>query len=74
MPRTKKAQGDAKEQRPEPTIEKKGQRNVVGGLVLIAIGGIFLADRLFPYINFLSYWPIVLIVIGVGILLQPAQR
>jgi len=53
---------------PMPTFDSKMQRNnrggLIGGLVLITLGCIFLADRFIPRIHFGDLWPIVLVVIG----------
>jgi hypothetical protein len=44
------------------------QSGIVGGLILIAIGSIFLLNNLdIIYIHDVwKYWPVILIVIGVG--------
>ncbi|MBM4169704.1 MAG: PspC domain-containing protein [Ignavibacteria bacterium] len=49
-------------------------RNVLPGLILIVLGGLFLANNLLPYFHFRDYWPIILIAIGVGILLKSSSR
>lgn len=53
---------------PEPV--KKPRGSLIGGLVLITIGGLFLADELLPNVNFWDFWPVILIVIGGGMLLN----
>lgn len=45
-----------------------GKRNILPGLILIVIGGLFLANNLLPRFRFGDFWPILLIVIGIGIL------
>jgi hypothetical protein len=47
---------------------------LMGGLILIALGILFLADNLLPGFSFGEYWPVLLIVIGVGLLLRPRWR
>jgi phage shock protein PspC (stress-responsive transcriptional regulator) len=47
----------------------KNNTNLWGGVILIAIGGIFLIDRFVPRIDFGDLWPVILIVIG-GILIS----
>ena len=48
--------------------------SLMGGLILIALGLLFLADNLLPGFSFGEYWPVLLIVIGVGVLLRPRWR
>ncbi len=42
--------------------------SVVAGIVLIVVGGLFLADNLIPHFHFGEFWPILLIILGIGIL------
>jgi len=53
---------------PMPPFDMKPERSnrggLIGGLVLITLGSIFLADRFIPHINFGDLWPIILVVIG----------
>jgi phage shock protein C len=51
-------------------IQKKIRGNLIGGLVLITLGGIFLADQFIPNIDFGDLWPIILIVIGIALLVN----
>ncbi|MBK7214472.1 MAG: PspC domain-containing protein [Bacteroidales bacterium] len=37
---------------------------LIGGLVLITLGSIFLADKFIPRVSFHDLWPLVLVVIG----------
>lgn len=53
-----------------PAPVKKPRGSLIGGLVLITIGGLFLADELLPSVNFWDFWPVILIVIGGGMLLN----
>jgi len=45
-----------------------GGSNLIGGAVLIVLGLLFLANNLIPEFHFGDYWPLILVVIGVGIL------
>lgn len=47
---------------------KRTDGALIGGLVLITIGALFLAHRLIPTIHFGDLWPILLVVIG-GVLI-----
>lgn len=49
----------------------------VVGIILIALGGLFLLDRLLPRIDFGDLWPVMLIVVGILIIasqLRPKNR
>lgn len=62
--------GDAEVENPaveKPPKEKSGRGRVIAGVILIAIGFIFLVERFFPYWDFEDFLPFVLI--GVGIVL-----
>ena len=58
----------------KPNQESKSRGNLIGGLVLVTIGTIFLADQFIPRIDFGDLWPIVLIVIGVALLVNAYAR
>lgn len=53
--------------KPEP---RKDQGGLIGGLVLIVLGILFLANNLFPEFSFGDYWPVILIAIGAALLLR----
>ncbi len=42
--------------------------SAVAGIVLIVVGGLFLADNLLPHFHFGEFWPVLLIIFGIGIL------
>lgn len=55
----------------------KNDGGLVVGIILIALGGLFLIDRLVPRIDFGDLWPVMLIVVGVIIIvsqLKPKDR
>jgi phage shock protein C len=54
----------------EAPAEKKKSGSLIGGLVLITVGAIFLADEFVPNVNFGDLWPLILIVIGAGLLIN----
>ena len=54
--------------------EAKSNKKVFGGTILILLGILFLLDNLFPYFDFGDYWPIILIVIGVGIIIKATRN
>ncbi len=53
-----------------PETRKRRKGGLIGGLVLITLGVLFLADELIPQVNFGDLWPVILIVIGIGLLLR----
>jgi hypothetical protein len=46
------------------------QGRSLAGIVLILIGGLFLAERYLPDFDLSDYWPVLLIAAGVAILLR----
>ncbi len=57
-----------------PNPERKHRGNLIGGLVLITLGVLFLADEFLPNVNFGDLWPVILIVIGIGLLINVVSR
>jgi len=45
--------------------ERCRRRGLMGPVVLITIGFLFLADRLNPFLSFARLWPVILLAIGV---------
>jgi phage shock protein C len=60
------------EYKPNEPIDMKKQNkergSVIGGLVLITLGLVFLADEYLPWFDFGKLWPLVLVAIGIGLL------
>lgn len=55
-----------------PTFEKpKKRKGILGGMILIALGLLFLANNFLPDFDIEMYWPIILIAIGISILFSP---
>lgn len=55
-------------------IVNLAERNFSWGLLLLAIGSLFLADRYFdlPYNLFTIFWPVIIIIVGIGIIFSNA--
>ena len=53
---------------PSPPPASRDKGGLIGGLVLVAVGLLFLANNLLPDFRFGDYWPVILIVIGAGLL------
>jgi uncharacterized membrane protein YkgB len=60
-----KPENNSWEKSPRPN----NQGNLIGGLILITIGGIFLMERFIPRIDFGDLWPIILIIVGIAVLI-----
>lgn len=54
--------------------EQKRKRSTVLGVILIVVGFFFLADNFIPRVHFFDLFPIVLIAIGIGLLLNTKRR
>ncbi len=50
--------------------KQRQKGSLIGGLVLITLGILFLADEFFPSFDFSDLWPVIIIVIGVGLLIN----
>ena len=53
-----------------PIFPKSNNGSIVGGLILIVLGGLFLLDNFFPRIHFFDLWPLVLIGIGAALIIN----
>ncbi|MFH2037203.1 MAG: cell wall-active antibiotics response protein LiaF [Candidatus Zixiibacteriota bacterium] len=49
---------------------------VIFGIILIAVGGIFFLDKfhIFKYVYFHDFWPIILIIVGVALIIRHNKR
>ena len=54
----------------EPVSARKLNSSMVAGIVMVAIGLLFLFDGLLPMMNLWNFWPILLVVAGV-LLIRP---
>ena len=50
------------------------KRRVTAGIILIAIGLMFLADNFIPRIHFGDFWPLIIVGIGVALLLNARKN
>ncbi len=53
---------------------KKQHDSVVGGLILVTLGILFLADEMMPWFSFHKLWPLILVAIGIGLLWNQSKR
>jgi phage shock protein C len=54
--------------------EKKNKRIVFGGLILILLGLVFLADNFIPRFDASDLFPLLLVGIGIGILINATKK
>ena len=54
--------------------KQRHQGGLVGGLVLIGVGLLFLAENMIPGFRFGDYWPVILIAIGAGMIWKSNRR
>ncbi|MCX6268680.1 MAG: PspC domain-containing protein [Bacteroidetes bacterium] len=59
---------------PPPQTKQRNKGSFIGGMVLITLGVLFLADEFVPQVNFGDLWPVILIVVGVGLLLNAVTK
>jgi phage shock protein C len=49
-------------------------RNILGGLILIAVGLVFLLNTFFPWLGVKNLWSVILIVIGIMMMSQAFKK
>ena len=54
--------------------EARRSKKVFGGIILICIGILFLLDNFLPHFHFGDYWPLILIVIGVALIIKATNK
>lgn len=50
--------------------EQKHKRSSILGVILVVVGLLFLLDNFIPRIHFGDFWPLILVAVGVGLLLN----
>jgi phage shock protein PspC (stress-responsive transcriptional regulator) len=50
--------------------QQKQKRSTVVGVILVVLGAIFLANNFVPRLHFSDYFPLILIAIGIGLLIN----
>jgi len=77
QPQTQAAEGETSMNQGNQDYDHYHHRqhgSMVGGLVLIVLGGLFLADNYLPHFDFSNTWPVILIAIGIGLVLTSVRR
>ena len=54
--------------------ERRQKRSTIAGVILIVLGVIFLADNFVPRIHFSDYFPLILVAIGIGLLINSKRN
>ncbi len=49
---------------------KDNDGSIIGGIIMLSIGLIFLVRRMFPEIDFGYIWPFIFIIIGIVLLIK----
>lgn len=57
----------------EAVSKRKHDGPYIIGAILILLGLMFLAQNFFSFINFAKLWPLILVVVGLGLLLSSAE-
>jgi hypothetical protein len=65
--------GKSAPDQPSPMFPPVRKKDITGGIVLIVLGLLFLANNLLPRFDFFDYWPLILIAIGASLLWKTRQ-
>ncbi len=58
----------------EPSHKSEKNRRILGGIIVIAIGLIFLLNSLLPWVGWGRLWPVILIAVGITIMIQAFKK
>jgi phage shock protein PspC (stress-responsive transcriptional regulator) len=58
---------------PEPPKREEKRGSIVGGMVLLVLGLLFLANNFLPDFHFEDWWPLILVAIGAGLLYKAVR-
>jgi len=58
----------------EPYHKSEKNRRILGGIIIIVIGLIFLLNNFFPWTGWSKLWPLILIVVGITIMIQAFKK
>jgi len=68
---------EEKDYQPKHPEDRKGisqNGSLIAGVILITLGALFLIDRFIPRIDFGDLWPVLLVVIGIGLVYRGATE
>lgn len=58
----------------EPSHKSEKNRRILGGIIVIAVGLIFLLNSIFPWVGWGRLWPVILIAVGITIMIQAFKK
>ncbi len=58
----------------EPSHKSEKNRRIFGGIIVIAVGLIFLLNGFFPWVGWNRLWPVILIAVGITIMIQAFKK
>jgi len=75
MPKKAKAEEAKEEKSGESNLSKTQEARVhqgqlLGGIIVIIVGLIFLGDNFLPWLNFGKLWPVILVIVGIWLLIK----
>jgi len=67
---------EVKEHLESKEISHKSEKNrrILGGIIVIAVGLIFLLNGFFPWVGWNRLWPVILIAVGITIMIQAFKK
>jgi phage shock protein PspC (stress-responsive transcriptional regulator) len=70
-PKKRKAGGETPPPTPQPPSRTPG---TVGGIILVLLGVLLLGHNLVPRFDLWEYWPVILVLAGIGLLMKARPR
>jgi len=58
----------------EPSPKSEKNKRVLGGIIVIVIGSIFLLNGFFPWVGWGRLWPLILIAVGITIMIRAFKK
>lgn len=73
---TKDVIEEVKEHFESEELSHKSEKNrrILGGIIIIAVGLIFLLNGFFPWVGWNKLWPVILIAVGITIMIQAFKK
>ncbi len=71
---TEQKPGENQNTNRHPEHQNEHPRRNLGGIILIAVGILFLGHNFIPSFHFEDFWPFILIIIGVSLLLKSSNN
>lgn len=66
--------GETQNVNQQPRNQNEHPKRNLGGIILIALGVLFLGHNFIPSFHFEDFWPFILIIIGVSLLLKSSNN